>query len=692
MKLKNLLISILFTLLVVASLLSFSSCGDVVREITPPPSSESVPPDDDECTNSVHNIHAADGRLVTFSTNRVYTFTDLEYYFGARLSGLEFFDNEVITCEDAGHARFKCESCEKWVLIDVIDEHEYIYDKDATVVNEFGAEVIFKCRVCGHSENATVSYFKATKVDADCSNEGYTSISYEYKFMGDTESVSITIPTGAKDLTKHKYNNKIISTEVVYRLSELPRYFGTSYDGFQISGNSYDCVNHGSGMFTCDDCNSKIVLNILKDHELIFDKDNSLIDENNFTVEYKCKNCDHTVSAENVKTEVEERLADCAHTGGRYLAYSYTIDNVIYTGDKLLGDEYDIVSTNHKYKSNIVDENAVYTLDELKQIFGNDMKDFTILGNSYNCTKYGYGVFTCNSCNKKIVLSIVGDHSYELDSELSVITEDELSLVGLCKFCREDEVPLETTFSQVVIVPSTCSENGKKNITFEYVINGKNAIGDKDLEGYELNAHIHTYNDELIDDEEIHTIESLKLIFGEDLQELTILSEFPSCDEDSAGRSEYVCDSCEETITLLIRTNHEYERVDAECVYTKDSVKLVYKCSVCNKVTVFEDIIPEYFFEKATSTSEGKEYIKYSFILDDKKITDEYVFETYPIDKNSHIYNGECIYSSKVYTMEQLAEIFGDDYEGLAFYVNDGNYASYVCEDCGDLIILAVDN
>ena len=380
------------------------------------------------------------------------------------------------TCTQQGHKTYKCAACdeEHTEFLPLLD-HSY-GEPTVTVEGEGDEAVItltFTCENCDHEDEIVCSDYDRVETPATCQADG--SIVYTYTY-GDNEEGTYTVVLPQK---AHSYGDTEFDLKKTYTLSELKEIFGDDLNGLGMFGNSpTDCSTSGKASFVCGDCGTQFLIDIMGDHdwELIktnaadcttggsFDyeckicgeskneeniadpaKGHTLVlneEDSNFeegSLKFNCSVCNHTETIEADDFTLGQTDATCTTAGERYVEYTYTVDGEQKSDRKVL--EILPIKTSHIYgETEIFLTGKVYTMTELKAIFGDDLNGLTLFGNSLaNCEESGQASFKCDHCHQAFLINIMGDHSYGDWTYVGATCEEKGYNTRTCSVCNHVE-------------------------------------------------------------------------------------------------------------------------------------------------------------------------------------------------------------------------------------------------------------
>ncbi len=267
---------------------------------------------------------------------------------------------------------------------------------------------------------------------------------------------------------------------------------------------------------------------------------------------------------------------------------------------------------NHKYNDYVFENNdsKVYTVSELKEIFGEELNDFEWAGNSgATCITPGYGILKCTGCNNSILINTLKDHNWVVkdstassciskgysnytcttegcaetkieyfgelaehtwvvDKENSPIVEVtpgvyEGTLVYICEIdgCTATK-SIEAKSIKEFRVEATCKEDGKHWYECEYIDPETGSII-KETAIVEIIEHpnnMHEYNGIEIDTYATWSISELQEVFGSNFEEDVTLA---------SGTALFSCTSCEGLVIIA----------DLQC----EHMWVGRTCYICNK-------------------------------------------------------------------------------------------------------------
>lgn len=295
-------------------------------------------------------------------------------------------------------------------------------------------------------------------------------------------------------------------------------------------------------------------------------------------------------------THTTKTAATCTSNG---------VDEYSITVDGWSGTFEQTTTSLHKYNGKDMPLDKAYTEDEVEVVFGNALAD---------CSKTGYGSFTCDECGEEILVTVKGTHpeftdedlieeqaascskegyklyrcpicgdevkvtvekiahSYELTKETKN-DDGTVTLEFTCKVCGDTMTISGTLIGDPVTVEATCEEEGSITYNYSYTDDdGNTQNGDFTVTTPKLG---HSYNGLVFDPYD-------KTMVYEESQVTSLFGNSPA-DCQTTGYGKFVCDHCNEEFVVTISGDHKWVQtgtVDATCT---EYGKIEYECSVCGK-------------------------------------------------------------------------------------------------------------
>ena len=633
---------------------------------------------------------------VKIDSTKTFFMYELKEIFSEEPDDLYIAGNPM-SCAEKGVAFFTCNDCFERILLYVLDDHDYKLDEKASTFDEEdGATLKFVCSRCGERKELKVDC-EIEKTEPTCVEEGYAIATVSYTLQGVTvEDLKIKFATYPIDNNAHKFNEKPIDLNKVYRIGELKEIFGDSYDTSNIYGNPMTCVIEGRASFTCDVCEQNWVLHVLDEHHFEIDEQAIVYDEEKGTasVAYLCSVCKaETKTVDAVSYKYEETASNCATEGYRKLTYTY-MDGEEEVEVTHVFETFPIAETLHSYNKTTVDSSKSYKEADLIAIFGDEHEDLEL--NIGTCVTAGKSTFTCEVCQKSVELDTFDDHKFALDKDNSVFEKEKTELKFVCTVCKDDEVSYtEAPVSAVYVdTPSNCTEKGNRKLTLKYKIGETEYNDEFVVKEFDLDYEKHLYNEKTVDPSKTYLVSELKEIFGEELDGLTVIGSGLTCDKD--GNAYFVCEGCKQNILFTARDDHKYVLDETKTTYSDKTVSLVYVCSVCKGKQIVSAKITKTETIKATCSATGGKYVTYSYEFGGEKYENIVgTVETYAIDPLNHRYGENAVKYEEQLSYEKAIKVFGEDLEGLNLFKALSDCAtpvnaSFTCEDCEEPVIITV--
>ena len=371
---------------------------------------------------------------------------------------IEFVDS---TCSSTGHKTYKCPVCEEEYTV-TIRLKDHVYTGAPTVAGPDGNNQItltFKCDACEAPKVIICDSYTTVENPATCAAPGSTVYNYVYTDGGVQQNGSFTV---THEQLAHYYTNATGNVEIdltkVYTMSELKEIFGEALTDLTTYGNVYtDCTTSGSVSFICSGCNTPFLFTATGDHvwaedsrtdatcteagtityvcstdathtktvtdpaapatshTYVLDEDATDVANNKFV--FVCSNDEtHVLNIEAETYREEINPADCMNGGNKVLYYTYIDPNTgLETAEQsVVLETYQPTGMHTHGTVNNIDLDKVYTVVELKTIFGDNLDGITIYGNYPTvCTDEVPVSFVCDVCNEPLLINkVIGEHTY----------------------------------------------------------------------------------------------------------------------------------------------------------------------------------------------------------------------------------------------------------------------------------------
>lgn len=547
-------------------------------------------------------------------------------------------------------------------------------------------------------------------------------------------ALGLALTVTADDHTLHTYNGTSMPLDNVYAPDEVEVVFGNA---------PATCLDaSGKGSFTCDDCGLEYLVSIkgkcvyrvsasvdatcssagsktykcqvcgdeyteaisLKDHDYTGVAPTitgpSAATNNKVILGFDCNNCAHVKTIECDSYTTNYTPSTCAAAGSTRYTYCYTEGGSVKVGEFVVPE----VRPAHYYDNGTeveIDLKKIYSLAELKVIFGDDLADLTIFGNVFtDCTTAGQVAFICSGCGIEYLFTATGDHvwsesgrtpatcttagtisyvcskdathttaetnvtlpaighNYVMDENASDLTTGKL--VFVCANDATHTQEINATWYNIVDNKATCLAGGSRYIEYKHIdpnTGVESEVKTATLQTYEKN-NLHTFGaTTTIDLYKNYSISELKAIFGNQLTGLIFYGNFPTTCQADVPAS-FVCDVCSQDFLILhIRGDHDL----------RETGKVSGTCAVPGEV----------FYACSTH---GCDY--------------ETAAEKFEIAPQRHHFGEFIVSSGDFYRMSELKEIFGEDLDGLSLSAVPSDCrsqvsASFTCSGCQSSVTIS---
>ena len=650
------------------------------------------------------------GETVIDTTKNI-TFSEIDDIFGTEEDrAVTIFNKNSITCAKAGLGEFTCTKCGTDVFLNVIADHKFAADIEASTITEEKVVIVYKCTVCKDAtyeeELKAGEGYRVETTDASCAGNGYKYLYYTV----DGEEKSVLLETYEADLSAHWVGEEKVSADKTYRKSELLKIFGDRYGEITyFNPAAITCTKEGSASFVCDNCGETILIKVLADHVWEVDGEPAeevrTDDEGNKTnvlvINFKCSVCKEATDKTEIPAgeyEIINDPATCAKAGRKYIKYSYVLNGEVVNKEKTLA-EYPIDANNHEYNEKPIETSKTYRFSELKAIFGDayETEVQVFSPKSITCTVAGKASFICTSCEQNILIDVLDDHKMAVVGEPIVDQEAGLITINLkCEHCDvTDVLKIFANEYKIEEKKANCEEAGYKKIVYSYMVNGEKQDAEIVLANYPADVYNHIYGDYTLSTEETYTEAALKEIFGEmyGVEEggLRIFGNTATCDEKKHVYAYFKCALCEQDILIQIREEHVLALDKSASVSTADLIYRVWKCANCDKTIEFKVEKPELITVEPTCTAKGYKY----FVIEvaELKYEEKVIVEEFEGTAHHVFADGTAIDLDHVYTYEELEAIYGEDLsEAIRLFENDPDHAAVWCNAGEHAILIKIDD
>ncbi len=430
------------------------------------------------------------------------------------------------------------------------------------------------CAVCRSDVVVTLPAFSDTEAEgyfytyvkgesANCANPGIDE--YIYSNGGFTKTFIRTV------YGYHTLNGVLMNKDVY-----------TILDGVNImNDNSISCTETQDGYFSCDVCHQYVIVRVigLCDFDSIEQDADLSVDATCFSEGVIVKICplcckmyeeilpqlEHLLSIPLIETDGDEMIATfycergCGYTQTYTVYYHEIVKNAPGCGVSGIAEykywftECDYASTEPDYSYIVnyaplghihrdeyggvheISEERIYTLDEIKDIFGEEFVGFEFNGGMTSGGFYNYdGMAYCSDCGMSIFLRVMGEHywiAYEhmmptceeggysvFRCEVCGLTEitDVTDPVGhildvsyvdfypdpdndgmyigdvqlICSFCGSYSIAVSAYNVFYYVEPGNCQVEGREYYTFSYDIDGCEMYGEYVIMTYPSTEHL----------------------------------------------------------------------------------------------------------------------------------------------------------------------------------------------------------
>ncbi|MBE7068586.1 MAG: hypothetical protein E7381_04715 [Clostridiales bacterium] len=422
------------------------------------------------------------------------------------------------TCTVAGSKTYQCDVCDKtYTQALPLKAHE-LGEPDVKVTDKGTADekvtLTFKCKNCDYTNTIECKDYDVVTTPATCAAPGSIVYTYTYMDGADEKQGEYTIVLEQK---LHNYQGVEIDDTKTVEYSKLKEIFGDDLSGCTLIANALaDCTSTGYATYVCSDCGKTFMLTVTGDHawklsqtipsdcvtdgKLIYvcendethtktetntadlKKGHSLVlseEDSDFEkgkIVFNCANCDHSETIDAIKFEVKVTPATCTTTGERYVEYTY-VDKADNNTEKSDRKTLEIlrVTTTHMFGTHslVVDGTKVYTMSELKAIFGENLDGYTPIANSpATCLEEGHGTFVCKDCGGTFMIDVKGDCDFTEWTYVDATCTEDGYKTRTCKVCgdvQKEKTSDKTghTYIYTVETKATVDSEGKLVVTCE---------------------------------------------------------------------------------------------------------------------------------------------------------------------------------------------------------------------------------
>ncbi len=420
-----------------------------------------------------------------------------------------------------------------------------------------------------------------------------------------------------------------------YTLSIRP-YSNGSYEGEQIVFVLFEApVHEHSWQFDAD--NSSLTL--IDGEEAIYEG----------TICYVCKGCGeaYSIEATNIIEYVTE--ANCEQEGQRWYEYDYINSE---TGTTERGTVIiEVFPGGHNYNGSYFKTDKVYSISELKIIFGENLEGISWDGGMYpnDCGEINLAIATCTDCEKQLILQAYGDehilyeneiieptctdsgyiyyscacgefteieeppatgHNMMFDADNSVLTlidgEEAIYEGTICMVCTVcgEAYSVEATNIIEYVTEANCEQEGQRWYEYDY-INHETGNTSKGSVIIEKTKTIHNFNGFKLTDDTV-TLDELEAMGG------MVFANYSPIDCMNPGLGVATCSDCDRTYVVNVLGEHVlYENEIVEPTCTSDGY-IHYSCA-CGEVTELEilDAIGHEAGELIKWSDDNNEYAGY---------------------------------------------------------------------------------
>ncbi len=411
------------------------------------------------------------------------------------------------TCTTQGHKTYKCSVCEETTTV-YLPLKAHVYGAPVVEKKDNKFQLTFKCANCTDTKVVVCDEYTSATTPATCAAPGKIVYTFKYTFNGVETTETYT---QILDQLEHNYKGTSIHYNRVYELSELKEIFGDDLADLNTYGNQYyDCATKGYVSFICSDCGVPFLFEMTGDHiwkqtgktgatctadgyfSYVCERDEAHTkteknpadlakghkyelsnEKSNFTkgeLVFVCKNgCgeDKTVTASKYEEKIQQPT--CKADGKKYIVYSYTFNGQLVENAEFILEVLPKANT-HTFGTHAIDITKVYTMTQLRAIFGEDLKGLTVYGNYPTiCTDDVPVSFVCDVCATPWLIEVIGDHDYTAWTNVPASCETDGYKYRTCRVCneREEEKTADATghsFNYTVTAP-TADAAGKVVVT-----------------------------------------------------------------------------------------------------------------------------------------------------------------------------------------------------------------------------------
>jgi hypothetical protein len=393
-------------------------------------------------------------------------------------------DDQVNICENEHTVYKMCPICESVLLYDngvIVAEKEpalgHVYGEPeigakVTTVSPNYYPVSLTCSRCGVAQEVRAYKLEDGEVNvpADCRNDGYSYVIYEYSYYNFVDGVR-TILKDTIEVEHEEYENTGEHTLAdgvmfhAYSIAEqneeeytedLKEFFDNGTLRWS-EGTPANCESHVPAVFTCTVCGEQIVIALSGEHtfggetvvpatctedgysyktcadcgyvwryDIVEATGHNFVYVNfnatNATASFRCTKCGQIVDAE-VEYVSEHAAQDCRSKS--YTTYKATlsigIDNEtqtvtfnVYAAEEVMYHTVKANTADTQYMKfaayNIANQGPEYDYnDQIAGFFAENLIRWSE-GIPANCSTYMPAVFTCKVCNEQIVIALSGEH------------------------------------------------------------------------------------------------------------------------------------------------------------------------------------------------------------------------------------------------------------------------------------------
>ena len=687
-------------------------------------------------------------------------------------------------CEHGGMTIDVCEECkhcnvESIKKIAATGHHSDKWDEITKPTLDSEGKISGLCNVCGQVKEMTLpklndkDYTRTTLIEKKvCGDTGKDK--YSITFDNDTFEYEVTIAA-----SKHMLNGKEMNDLDV----DGKPFIIDNYKGIEFAGNAeVTCDEAGaSAWYKCEKCNQVITTMARKAHTPKDANDVKTIREatceQEGIIEFECKECHKTDVQESIpalghdyKYEVEKVgnklnvIETCNRTGCTHrevfedvknvheetteatcqsegkTTYSFNYNGKVYTTEKVLPKKF------HKHPVlGELDDSKTYDLNDEKY------KDkIDLAGNTVVCGGAGQGYFSCEACNKVIIINVTKSHTEPADKTKVEIVEatcehegsrtydcavcgekgvkdiipqlkheyeytvtpkadDENTYIisATCGLCGNETEPIEIAknkLSKKQIKPATCTENGIVEYSFTVPETNKLVAWQ---EKTPKTPHIH--NGKATPDDKVYDLDDTIELAGNSPE---------SCKEGDGtayATGYFVCECCHKHIFIKVKSAHTEPATGVTIVppTCEKAGSKTFKCAKCGDMVTVE-IEPlkhdhTYMLKEApTANAEGLLVVGCSRCEYHKEIKLPKLSDKAKYKEIKEISKPSC----KEDGVTKYTYVYAKDDDGLEFeftfniviektshkesqtkveWEYEGNkYTGYVCEDCGKVIVTEV--